>query len=50
MAAQPKMVETVGLLFEGLKKSLRFYRRLGLDIFEGAEEKPHFDIRTRVVS
>ncbi len=34
-------LDLVGIVVRDMKASLEFYRRLGLDIPEGAEEEPH---------
>ena len=35
----------VGVIVEDMARSLEFYRRLGLDIAEGSEEKGHVEIK-----
>ena len=34
----------IGLLVEDMERSLGFYRALGLEIPEGAEEEPHVEV------
>ena len=41
MSAQLKMV---GLMVEDMERSLSFYRRLGLEIPEGAEDQEHVEV------
>jgi predicted lactoylglutathione lyase len=41
MSAQLKMV---GLMVEDMARSLSFYRRLGLEIPEGAEDQEHVEV------
>jgi catechol 2,3-dioxygenase-like lactoylglutathione lyase family enzyme len=41
LSAQLKMV---GLMVEDMARSLSFYRRLGLEIPEGAEEQEHVEV------
>ncbi|MCI0714319.1 MAG: VOC family protein [Chloroflexi bacterium] len=35
----------VGLIVEDMRKSVEFYRRLGMDIPEGSEEKQHIAVK-----
>ena len=35
----------VGLIIEDMRKSVEFYRRLGIDIPEGSEEKQHVAVK-----
>ena len=35
----------VGVIVEDMAKSVEFYRRLGVDIPEGSEEKPHVPVK-----
>lgn len=39
-------LDLVGIVVRDMKASLGFYRRLGLDIPEGAEEEPHAEATT----
>jgi catechol 2,3-dioxygenase-like lactoylglutathione lyase family enzyme len=39
-------LDLVGIVVHDMKASLDFYRRLGLDIPEGAEEEPHAEATT----
>ena len=39
-------LDLVGIVVHDMKASLEFYRRLGLDIPEGAEEEPHAEATT----
>ena len=41
MSAQLKMV---GVMVEDMERSLSFYRRLGLEIPEGAEDQEHVEV------
>jgi predicted lactoylglutathione lyase len=35
----------VGVIVEDMTRAVEFYRRLGLDIPEGSEEKPHVEVK-----
>jgi catechol 2,3-dioxygenase-like lactoylglutathione lyase family enzyme len=39
-------LDLVGIVVRDMRASLAFYRRLGLDIPDGAEEEPHAEART----
>lgn len=40
----PARLRMVGLMVEDMARSLSFYRRLGLEIPEGAEEQEHVEV------
>ena len=39
-------LDLVGIVARDMRASLEFYRRLGLDIPEGAEDEPHAEVTT----
>jgi catechol 2,3-dioxygenase-like lactoylglutathione lyase family enzyme len=39
-------LDLVGIVVRDMRASLDFYRRLGLDILEGAEDEPHAEATT----
>jgi catechol 2,3-dioxygenase-like lactoylglutathione lyase family enzyme len=39
-------LDLVGIVVRDMRASLEFYRRLGLDIPEGAEDEPHAEATT----
>jgi catechol 2,3-dioxygenase-like lactoylglutathione lyase family enzyme len=40
-------LDLIGIVAHDMRASLEFYRRLGLDIPEGAEDEPHAEATTR---
>lgn len=42
--ALPVQLKMVGLVVEDMARSLGFYRKVGLEIPEGAEEQPHVEV------
>jgi catechol 2,3-dioxygenase-like lactoylglutathione lyase family enzyme len=39
-------LDLIGIVARDMEASLEFYRRLGLDIPEGAEDEPHVEVMT----
>ena len=40
----PARLDVIGLVVQDMARSLAFYRRLGLETPEGAEEEPHVEV------